>query len=669
MSEKRKTICPLDCPDSCALLVTVDKGKVTKVEGDPGHDFTRGFICAKMRSYHQRVESKERILHPLLRTGEKGSGEFKAITWENAWEILVDRLSEIKRKHGGQSVLPYSYAGNMGHLSRTAGSAFFNKFGASHLKETICSAAAKAGWKAHMGSFPGTDPHQARNASLIVNWGSNVKTTNIHFWPMIHHCRKNGGKLLVIDPYKTITAKAADYYFPVKPGGDAALALGALKCLRENKRCDQSFIRSRTTGFDELAAYLQKIQWEALEEASGIDRESIEELAILLQEHFKAFFRIGVGLSRNSRGAMSVRAITCLGLALGLMDGGEGRGMLLFSGAFSGNSAKLSFPELRQEAARSVNMVQLGDALTRLEPKIYGLFVYNSNPLSVAPEASLVKKGLEREELFTVVHEQLMTPTARYADLILPATTSFENSDLYTAYGHFTMGITEPVIPPRGESIDNLTLFQTLARKMGYSDPPFQQSTEERIRDYLSDMEGMPADIDVQSLAPGDYIRSALASQDGKESSSAPFRFVSAGLAADQPAIPSLLPLAEFDDMEIAKHFPLKLITPPNGKLLNSTFGEHHRSERGTILIHPEDASPRNIKEGNPVLVFNQRGSVVRTARVTDETQPELVVAEGIYWEDPSRQIQGINELTSQRTTDLAGGGTFHESRVEVNVV
>jgi anaerobic selenocysteine-containing dehydrogenase len=666
MIEIKKTICPLDCPDCCALIATIENGKLIRLEGDADHEITRGFICRKMKHYPERVESPDRILHPLVRTGEKGFGIFKRISWEEAWKFLVDKLQELKTDYGGESLLPYSYAGNMGHISQHAGRAFFNKFGASRLGNTICSAAAKAGWRAHLGNRPGTDPERAADSDLIVAWGINVKISNVHFWPLIQKSRRNGGKLVVIDPYRNITAKAADYYFPVKPGGDPALALGILKTLIGDRKVDIAFIRDFTTGFTDLQNYVTGLSWQAIEHDSGLGQEEIGQLAHLLEAHPKTFIRIGIGLSRNSRGAMSVRAIVCLALALGLLDNGEGKGVLLSSGGFSGNIDKLTYPSLLGRPTRQINMVQLGNALTTLTPKIHGLFVYNSNPLSVAPEASLVKKGLEREDLFTVVHEQVMTPTARYADLILPATTSLENRDIYLAYGHFYLGTTEPVIPPRGEAIDNFTLFQTLALKLGYADAPFKQTLEERLQDYLSDMKGFPPEKPASQLKPGEFIRSVYADGQRLEKNHLPYQFVARDLETGQSAIPCVGPLAEFDDPELATHFPLKLITPPNGNLLNSTFGDRFPNESGQILIHPGAAASRKINSGDRVLIYNQRGSIVRTARVTDDTQPDLVVAEGIYWENPACAIQGVNQLTSQQTTDLAGGGTFHESRVEI---
>ncbi len=666
MTSQRKTICPLDCPDACGLIATIENGKLSKLTGDPDNKVTKGFICRKMRRYPERVESDQRILYPLLRTGPKGSGSFERISWDEAWTILVDNLSSIQREQGGEALMPYSYAGNMGHVAQTAGMPFFNKFGASRQGRTICSATAKAGWKAHMGACPGADPEKAADASLVVVWGINVKVTNVHFWPMIQQCRKKGGKLLVIDPYKNITAKAADDYYPVKPGGDAALALGALKVIVEREKHNKTFIKQKTEGFEDLEKYLRGITWPGIEKESGLSKARITDLANWLIANPRTFVRIGIGLSRNSRGGMAVRAITCLGLALGLMENKDGTGMLLSSGAFQTNDEPLEHPSLSKKETRIINMVQLGDALTTLTPKIHGLFVFNSNPLSVAPDSSKVKEGLAREDLFTVVHEQLMTPTAKYADLVLPATTSFENKDVYSTYGFFQLGITEPVIDNKGEAIDNFTLFQTLAAKMGYTEPAFHETFDERLQNYLSTVGGIPETVDVRSLKPGDYVESINKNAVFDQGEYLPFRFVSANLASDQSAIPCLGDLYENDDSTLLAEFPLQLITPPNASYLNSTFGEMHKEDPGILLIHPDDATHRNIGNGDMVKVFNRRGYINRKAKVTEDTQPGLLVAEGINWENPEKRIYGVNELTSQATADLAGGGTFHESLVEV---
>ncbi len=665
MIEYKKTVCPLDCPDSCGIVATVEGGRIIELKGDPDHPFTRGFLCRKMRHYHERIHAKTRILFPQLRTGKKGAGEFKRISWDEAWDILASKLANIRAAHGGEAMLPYSYAGNMGVINRMAGYPFFHRFGASRLDQTICSTAAKEGWSIHCGNRCGTDPEVAAQSDLIVAWGINVKVTNIHFWPIIQQSRKNGGKLVVVDPYSNVTAKAADHYYPIKPSGDAALALGALKIIIERNQEDKEFIKEKSSGFQQLREYVTELSWDELERESGLTKVKIASFAELLIENPKAFFRIGIGLTRNTRGAMSVRAIVCLAAALGLFTGRHGRGALLSTDAFRGKKEKIVYSALADKETRLINMLHLGRALTVLKPPVQCLFVYNSNPLSVAPDGASVRRGLERDDLFTIVHEQVMTPTARFADLLLPATTSFENRDIYTAYGHFYLGLTHPVIEARGEALSNFELFQTLARKMGYSEPPFRQTLEERILDYLDDMVGIPGGLAPTSVGSGEWVRSTLVdlpeADDGQK-----FSFAKRIENPAVPVIACLKPTEEFDDPDRQVRFPLRLITPPNSRLLNSTFGDQYSEETGKLLIHPADASSRKIKNGDRVRLKNGRGSTVRKARVNNDTQQGLVVAEGIYWENSQTDWTGINDLTSQKTTDLGEGSTFHESLVEI---
>jgi len=665
MVETRKTICPLDCPDSCGIVATVENGRIIRLQGDPDHPFTRGFLCRKMRHYADRIHSNARILYPQIRTGRKGSGQFKRVSWDEAWEILVSRLKEIETAHGSEALLPYSYAGNMGHINSTAGEPFFHRFGASRLKRTICSAAAGAAWNVHCGWKSGSTPETATDSSLIIAWGINVKTTNIHFWPIIQQCRRKGGQLVVIDPYRNKTAKAADLYLPIQPGGDTALALGVLKLILENGSENHKYIESQTVGFEELKTYVTGISWEKIEKVSGLPKSKINDFTELLEKNPRTFIRIGIGMTRNTAGAMSVRAVIALAAALGLFDGKKGRGVLLSSLAFYGNNQKLVHSSLAQKKTRQINMIHLGQALTNLTPAIHGFFVFNSNPLSVAPDSSRVRKGLEREDLFTVVHEQVMTPTARYADLLLPATTSFENSDVYTAYGHFHMGITRPVIPPLGEAISNFDLFQNLAVKMGYNDPPFQQAVEERVSNFLEGLSGIDKSIDTSTIETGNWIHSTHRDANHPKNNEA-FQFVSRKTGPGIPAFPCIMPTLEFDNPDLLSRYPLKLITPPSTHLLNSTFGECFPDEIGKLLIHPQDASERKISTGDRVRLNNHRGETVREARVTEDTQTGLVVAEGIYWENAETEHTAINDLTSQKTTDLGEGSTFHESRVEV---
>ena len=668
-----KTICPLDCPDTCGIVASVEAGKIVSLTGDKDHPYTNGFICRKMKGYLDRCYSPERILFPQVRVGEKGEGRFKRVSWKEALELCAKRLLKIKAEYGGEAILPYSYAGNMGAVNCFAGYPFFHVLGTSQLQRTICSAASGAGWEKQCGPMPGCPPENAAEAELIIVWGINAKVSNVHFWQYVASAKKNGARVIVIDPYKNQTAKSAESFIQVKVGGDTALALGILKVLIEDDCLDHDFIENHTTGFTDLHSYIGKRTLREFSSESGINEANIRELAKHLATYPKTFIRIGAGLSRNSRGAMSIRAITSLAAALGLFAGGVGRGVLLSAGAFKGDSEVLTRESHRTEPARSINMIHLGYALTGMEKPIKALIIYNSNPASVNPDSSSVRFGLAREDLFTVVHEQVMTPTAKYADLLLPATTFLENMDVYTGYGHFYMGVAHPVIEPVGEAKSNFDFFQALALQCGFDSEVFQETCTERLEHYLASMDGIPNDITVDEIMNGRLVHSTRSRPDGDVISGTACNFQFSVIdGSSDPVTASMIPAGEFADPDLLARFPLQLITPPHPDLLNSTFGEKYKGETGTVIIHPEDAARFNVEDEALVIIANNRGRSRRRARVSDDTQKGVLVAEGLFWsvsdKNPGMRAGGINDLTSQKLTDMGGGATFHESLVTLIV-
>lgn len=664
----KKTVCPLDCPDTCGMIAKVVDGRVVSLTGDPDHPYTKGFICRKMRSYPDRLYDRNRILHPMIRDGQKGQGKFRRISWQEAIKLFAGKLLEVKEQYGGEAILPYQYAGNMGVINRNGGYALYHKLGTSRLLETICSAAAGKGWAMHLGDTPGSPPEIATDSDLIVAWGINVRVSNVHFWQYIASAKKRGGKLLVIDPYLNETGRLADHYIRVLPGGDGALALGLIKVLIEDGALDRTMLAEQTNGFEVLEQYIESVEWSELVDESGVSKSAMEQLAKLLKSSPKTFIRIGIGLSRNSRGGMSVRSIVSLAAALGLFGGGEGKGVLLSSKAYGGDTDKLRFPELSAAETRVVNMARLGHALTRLEPPVKLLSVYSSNPISIAPDATMVEKGLMRDDLFTVVHEQVMSPTARYADLLLPATTFLENRDLYTGYGHFYLGCVDRVVEPRGEAKSNFDFFQLVARELGFDEEPFNQTVEDRLGSYAGTIEGLPDDFGFDPGKFSGWVKSTRAryGQSIREQFGAVFDFV-ARESDGKRGHARILRAVEFSDPDLSSRYPFKLIIPPHRDLLNSTFGERYEGKPGDLLIHPQDAASRSVQDGDEVRLLNFRGSSPRIARVTTDTQPGLLVAEGIYWQLP--QQAGINGLVSQKITDVGEGPTFHESLVDVEVV
>ena len=666
-----KTICPLDCPDTCGIVASVESGKVTSLGGDKEHPYTNGFICRKMRGYLDRFYSSERILYPQVRVGKKGEGKFKRVSWKEALERCAEGLMKVKKEFGGEAILPYSYAGNMGAVNRFAGFPLFNKLGTSILEQTICSAASGAGWKKQCGPLSGCPPENAADANLIILWGINVKVSNIHFWQYVTTAKKNGCRVVVIDPYRNQTAKSADYYIQVKVGGDSALALGIIKVLLKSHHLDHDFIKIHTTGFTDLKAYVDSRELSEFAIDSGVTETSIRTLAECIASNPKTFIRIGIGISRNSRGAMSIRGITSLAATLGLFSGGTGRGVLLCTSAFKGNSEILVRESLRTEPARSINMIHLGYALTGLTNPVKALIVYNSNPATVNPDGSSVRFGLAREDLFTIVHEQVMTPTAKYADVLLPATTFLENIDVYTGYGHFYMGVARPVVEPVGEAKSNFDFFQALALQCGFNDDVFHERCETRLRRYVASMDGIPEDVSAEEIMNGRFIHSTRSRPKGDVINGSGYKIRFSAIDGNSdPATACLLGGGEFMDPDLRARFPLQLITPPHPDLLNSTFGEKYKGELGSVIIHPEDAARFNVKDGTFVILANNRGRSQRMALVSEDTQQGVLVAEGLFWagaeKKPGLGAGGINDLTSQKITDMGSGATFHESLVTI---
>lgn len=660
----KKTICPLDCPDSCGLLATVEDDRVVSLAGDREHPYTRGVICRKMRRYPVRVAPENRILYPAVRSGAKGEGVFTRVSWEEALSVVAEKFQEIVETFGGEAILPYVYAGNMGYLNRFAGYPLFHKLGSTRIIETICSAAAGAGWESQCGAAPGSPPEVAADAELIVAWGINIKVSNVHFWPYVTAARKRGARLLVIDPYRNQTAQSADIHCRVKPAGDVALALGMVKSLLEQNRINRESLRQNSSGSVFFLETVQSTDWGQLEDESGVSRQEIESLASLLASTPKTFIRIGIGMTRNSRGGMGVRSILSLAACLNLFSGDSGAGVLLSSKAFRGDMSRLTHPELMEGNTRKVNMIHLAHALTRLSPPIKGLFVYNSNPVSAVPDGSLLRKGLLRKDLFTVVHEQVMTPTAQFADVLFPATTFLENRDLYTSYGHFYLGCADPVVSPPGEARSNTDLFRGLSRAMGFEESPLHSTDEERLRDYLSTVEGIGEDVDLESVLKGKLVLSTR-SRVGRSvfSKGEQFRFISEDVQGVKDCA-RLIPAGEYDDPDLSARYPFRLISPPHPDLLNSTFGDLFPGRKGEVMIHPDDGLAAGITDGQSVILENGRGRVERIGRITENTSPGLLVAEGVFW--PVKGADAINDLTSQKEADMGRGATFHECRVNL---
>ncbi len=507
--------CPHDCPDACSVLITIEDGRATKIQGDPEHPVTRGFLCAKVAKYLDRVYSPGRVLYPMRRVGAKGpapgallagggarstqasstqtdaQAAFQRISWDEALGEIAKRFRRIADEFGPEAILPYSYGGTLGALNGASmDRRFFHRLGASQLERTICSDAGEVGLQSVIGIKMGTEPEQFAHSRYIIAWGSNIHGNNVHLWPFIEEARRNGAKLVVIDPYRTRTAKLADWYLPINPGTDAALALGLMNVIIGENLFDGDYVSRYTLGFEELKACAEQYPPEKVAQWTGISADDIHELAREYATVRPSVIRVNYGIQRSDGGGMAMRAVTMLPCLIGSWKEVGGGLQLSTSGAFGLNSDALRMPELMREVlgrpARMVNMVRLGTALNTLSgPPIKALFVYNSNPAAVCPNHNEVVRGLMREDLFTVVHEQFFTDTTDYADIVLPATTFFEHKDLVGAYGHYFLQMSEQAIEPLGECRSNVEVFRGLAERMGFEEECFRESVDAMIERAL----------------------------------------------------------------------------------------------------------------------------------------------------------------------------------------
>jgi len=681
--------CPHDCPDACATLITIEDGRATKIQGDPDHPITRGFLCGKVAKYVDRVYSPDRVLYPMRRVGAKGPhGAFERITWDQAFHEIVTRLKQITAKFGSEAILPYSYGGNLGLLNNgSMDMRFFHRLGASQLHRSICSETGGVALISMYGRKMGTEPEQFRHSKYIIAWGANIHGNNIHLWPFIEEARRDGAKLVVIDPYRTRTARAADWHIPINPGTDVALAMGMMHVIVREGWHDADFIARHSEGFDELEKRLPEYPPDRVSHLTGVSTEDIERLAREYATVRPAVIRLNYGIQRSQNGGAAVRAVCMLPVITGSFKEVGGGLQLSTSGGFQLNRAALERHDLMAKSplgrtARTINMVQLGQALTEMnDPPVKALMVYNSNPAAVCPEHNLVTRGLMREDLFTVVHEQFLTDTTDYADIVLPATTFFEQKDLVQAYGHYYLQVSHQAIEPLGECKSNVDYFRELAFRMGFEDECFRESVDDLIDVALSS--GVPQldGITRERLEQDPNVRLNL-NGDGNGKPWLPFangfatpngkaRIYNKDLIAE-----GMDPVATFVAPEESRHsadrgqYPLELLARKADNFLNSTFvnlPSHQKMEphQHELELAYEDAKHRKIVDGDRVRVFNQRGEIFLRARVDGSVQQGVVGAR-LGWAKLSEGGVNINVLTSARLADLGGGATFYSTLVEV---
>lgn len=675
--------CPHDCPDTCVWQVTVENGVAVKLVGDPDHPFTRGGLCNKVNHYLERVYSPERLLHPLRRVGPKGEGTFARVTWDEALDAIAGRLRATIDREGPTAILPYSYMGTQGIVQGASlDRRFFARLGATQLERTICGSTGSAGLIGTQGSGTGMLPEDLQHARFIILWGTNTIVTNLHLWPFIQKARAAGATLVVVDPLKTRTAEAADWHIRPLPGTDAALALGLIHVIISEHLHDVDYVRDHTIGFDELQKRVLDYPPDRAGELTGLPAGDVVRLARAYASTQPSAIRLLIGMEHHERGAMTFRTVSCLPALVGAWRHRGGGLLRTTSGYFRQALAPVDMAELQDRSLRSVNMAQLGKALTdpTMDPPIRALVVYNSNPAAIVPNQNLLFQGLRREDLFTVVLEHFMTDTARYADFVLPATMQVEHLDLVPSWGHTYLTLNQPAIRPVGEAIPNTEFFRCLARRLGLDEPFLYESDEQIVRAALANdhpyLEGITFDRLVnEGWAPlrlGDAWRPFTAGAFDTPSGKCEFYSVTFAEHGLDP-LPSYVPARESPsgDPVLAARFPLLLLTSKSAlHFLNSSYANSPRqlqAEREPELeIHPADAAARRIADGETVRVFNDRGTVRLRARVGDRVRPGVVCMPSGWWPSLSPGGSSANALTADGLSDWGRGADFHDTLVEV---
>ena len=695
--------CPHDCPDTCAMLTTVRDGKVIDVRGNPDHPFTQGGLCVKVNDYQNRVYSEDRVLYPMRRVGAKGSGEFERISWDEALDEISSRWNAIIDEDGPSAILPYSYLGTEGILNGLhVGDAFFNKLGAAISERTFCDSGAITAFFMTCGPTAAVDPESFVYSRYIVLWAINTISNNLHHWPFIAEAQRRGAKVVVIDPVATRTAKKADWHIPIKPGTDAALALGMINVIIAEDLVDHDYVGKYTVGYDELAARAANFPPDVVAGITGIAADDIRTLAREFATTQPSVIRMGVAIERNASGGNAVRAMSCLPALVGSWRHCGGGILHMPIWAFPVKFDDLSRADWIREGTPVINQWRLGAALMgELDQKVSSLFVYNANPVVMVPEQAKVLQGLAREDLFTVVSEHFVTDTARYADIVLPATTQLEQFDLMFSWGHLYLTLNEPAIAPRGESVPNTELFRRLARAMGFNDPSWDRTDEQMALDAMDWSSPMLEGIDLAGLRKTGYARLNVGSpeefvphREGNfPTPSGKVEFKSSiaegagnmvlplfrqGYTGDQSGetldpLPNFIPQNESPQTspELAARYPLNMLSPKAHAFLNSSFANmqtqlHHAGEQ-MVMINPSDAGARGIGDGDTVRVHNDRGDFQATARVSEDASPGVVVAPVGYWAKRGGNGRTVNAINPPAFADYGGARTFSDTLVEVS--
>jgi len=668
--ETVRVVCAHDCPDMCSLLAEVEDGRVLRIKGDPEQPFTAGFACAKVNRDAELVHSPSRLQTPLRRVGAKGEGKFAPIGWDEALDEITGRWQAIIAESSPLALLGYAYSAHQGQLNRGQGLGLFHALGTSRLiAGTVCDTCCEEAWNVTVGPIGGADPEAVEESDLIVSWGADLVATNVHFWAKAEAAQKRGVPIVVIDPRKSRTARAADWHLPIRIGTDAALALGIMRILARDGLVNREYVATHTVGFGRLEAeVLPRFAPARVAEITGLAVADIERLARMYGAAQRPFIRIGEGMTRLARGGEALRAVALLPGVTGAYNR-RGGGALLLTAA----SCELNYDAIRKPsgpaATRLVNHLRLGDALLNMtDPPLRGVFIAANNPAVTCPDAGKVRQGLLRQDLFTVVHDPFLSVTARYADIVLPAATYLESEDFYRAYGTYWLQYGRAAVPPQGEAWSNFRLARELAQRMGLTDPVFRMSPPEALAELFRGAKGAAATLDLAEVHSGRPIRLAPEGGQAFRTPSGKLEFYSEQLAqAGLAAMPDWQPDPE--EQRDAACWPLRLLTAPGYFQAHTAYSGvdflRRREGEPYCILHPEEAQRRGLADGAKVRLFNDRGTVGLILKVSDEVLPGVVLVPG---QRPDEETLGgtVNMLCSDRYTDLGEGATYQSTFLDI---
>jgi anaerobic selenocysteine-containing dehydrogenase len=693
--------CPHDCPDTCAMIYEVEGGRLVEVRGNKEHPMTRGGLCVKLKDYHDHHYNPDRVLYPLRRVGPKGSRQFARISWDEAIAEIAKRWKDIIARHGSQAIMPYSYLGNEGLVQGlTAGDAFFNRLGSTVNEKTFCASGSSTAWLLTVGPTGGVDPESFIHSRYIVIWACNSISTNLHHWPFVLEAQKRGAKIVVIDSYRSRTAKQADWHIMPKPGTDGALAMGIMAAMIRNGHVDREWVEKHTVGFAELALRAASFTPDYVEQVTGVPAQDVATFAREFATIQPSVIRLGVALERHAGGGQTIRAVCAIPALAGSWRHVGGGLLQMPLWEFPIDWARVSRPDFIRPGTRVVNNLQLGRALVgdmKLDPPIMGLYIYNTNPVSQAPETNTIVRGLSREDLFFVTAEHFVTDTAAYADIVLPATMAGEHDDMMFSWGHFYLTINEQAIAPCGEAKSNAEIFRLLAAAFGFDDPQFKMSDMELAEHYVKWDAPQMAGIDMDYFRRHGYFHLAVGTpddrlphangnfptpsgkveflvKDAKNFVAPPFRMMYEAMQSgeDVDPLPGYVPPRESvaTNPRLAERYPLNVISPKSHGFLNSCYANEPHKIKGQgeqfVMISAKDAAARSIREGDPVRVFNDRGDFEGVARITDDVRDGVIVATLGYWRSLNRSDGSVNSISSAEFCGLGRAPTFSDNLVQV---